>query len=407
MNTDFHFDITTIKDEYERVSFLLGKLCRAYRTFDIADWKEQLWKLTVAASSDTHEYNTGEQIDFNTIVSGLKGLVEEAWAAMQVKERFSFQHEFLSMPWKVNPYAIKIEKFNDTKRYYTSYLREHSGKITVLSRSEINDFFLVFEGFFRQLDVISWLKLLDTWLKFAETDSSIICSGFDYAPLETYLQLLRLIEACYLADEFGFSSGYYPPNNYLFDRDYMMQELYSETYDGYNPFLQLTWIFCDYSLPELKKAFHHWMDCAKNKEKIYSSNEPAQLLSLHSDVVKLLEIGWLLIYTEEMPQHWLNPETFDPDNEYSQIHIQEEECVTVSDKEKYSPNKALKKYYKKHSWYHYQRMNLNDALHYALQSKTEYYDVDIFIDLEKSISKLIEILYLINQEFHSGLKNEN
>ena len=143
MNTDFHFDINTVDDEYERVSFLLGKLSRAYCTFDIADWKEQLWKLTVAVSSDTQGCDNGEMIDFSSIVSGLKSLIEESWAAMQVKERFNFQHEYLSIPWEANPYAIETEKFNDYQRYHTSHLREHSGKIIVLSRSEISDFFLV------------------------------------------------------------------------------------------------------------------------------------------------------------------------------------------------------------------------------------------------------------------------
>lgn len=357
-----------------------------------------LWELKVAVSSNTYEHDNGKQVDYSQTISGLKELVEEAWTALKLKQKINFQHEYLAMAWKANPYGIKDKKL---RQHHTSHLLNHSGKVTVLGRNEVSDFFLVFEDFFQQLDIINWLKLLDYWLEFAEKEPSIVESGHDYLPMETYMQLLRLIEACYLADDFGFCQGYYPPNSNLFYVDYTMQELYSETYDGYNPFLQLSWIFNEYSLTALKEAFCYWMDCAKNKEKVYALNEPAQLVLLHSDVVKLLEIGWLLLYTEEMPEHWLDPKLFTSDSEFSQIHIQEEEYSELSNKEKRKPKKALINYYSKHSWYHYQRMVLNDALYYALQSKTEHHNVHVFIELEKSINKLIEILYLINQKFHT------
>lgn len=183
-----------------------------------------------------------------------------------------------------------------------------------------------------------------------------------------------------------------------------MLKLYSETYDGFNPYLQLSWIFTEYSLPEMKDDFLHWMDCAKTKEKIYTQDEPATLISLSSNVIKLLEIGWLILYTPEMPKHWLHPATFDPDQDKDiQVNIQEELLSFLSKKEQHMPDKSLRKFYKKHSWYHYQRMCLNEALYYALHTKSEYYNVRIFDELEQTMCKLMEILYLINRRFHLGL----
>lgn len=402
MNTDFHFKLSCMEEEEDQLGLLLGELRGAYRAYTFHEWSSELWKMTLAASADMYNENTENQPeqDFRDFVSKLKELVKAAWNALQLKKRSDFKHEYLGMVWKANPYAIVEEKLHDVDRYRTSYLRGHNGKITSLTQDEVRDFFLVFESFFQQLDIIAWLKLLDIWLDYSKSKSSIVSDGYDYAPLETHRQLLRLVEGCYLADDFGFCPTYYPPNNHFFYRDYTMLELYSETYDGYNPFLQLRWIFTEYSLLELREAFLHWMDCAKNKEKIYTQNEPATLILLCSNMCKLLEIGWLILHTQEMPQHWLHPKTFDPDGENSQVNIQEESCVYLNKKEQLNLEKALRKFYKKHSWYHYQRMKLNDALYHALYTKEKYYQIEIFNKLEKSMGKLMEILYLVNREFH-------
>lgn len=407
MNTHFHFDFTTIEEEENRLDYLVGDLRHKYSKFNLSTWKEQLQELFNAVISDTHDGKENADEGFGYFIVQLKELVEAAWTCEQMRKRFDYKHEYLSIPWKINPLGLPLNKLSEGNRFLTSHLQMHDGKISVLSRREVGNFFLVFDRFFQKLDVVNWGKLLDLWHKFGESGSSIVCDGYDYEPQETYLQLQRLIEACCLAESFGFCPSYYPPNSHLFYRDNVMLELYSETYDGYNPYLQLSWIFTEYSLPKMREDFLQWMDCAKNKEKIYKQDEPATLMSLCSDVIKLLEIGWLILYTPEMPEHWLHPNTFGSDNDQSAVNTQEESLSFLSKKEQRNPGKALRKFYKKNSWYHYQRMSLNDALYYALHTKAEYYNVEIFAKLEQTISKLMETLYLVNQQFHVGLEEQS
>lgn len=405
MNTDFHINFATIEEE-DQLDYLLGTLRSRYCELSLSSWKSQLEKLLYAATSDTYSAKEKTNADFGQFIAQLKELVEAAWTCEQQRKRSDYKHEYLLIPWKNNPLGLSLNKFNEQDLHLTSYLRMHDGKITILSQEEAGNFFLVFDRFFQELDVVSWRKLLDLWHRFAESHSSIVSGGYDYEPQETHRQLLRLLEACYLADRFGFCPTYYPPNSHLFHRDNMMLELYSETCDGYNPYLQLTWIFTAYSLPELMGGFLHWMDCAKNKEKIYTREEPATLILLCSDVIKLLEIGWLILYTMEMPEHWLDPKTFDDNVGHSLVNTKEESLSFLCETEQLNPGKALRKFYKNNRWYHYQRMNLNDALYYALHTKAEYHDVKIFAELEQKIGKLMEILYLVNRQFHIGLQEK-
>lgn len=403
MNTEFHFDFTEIYDEDDRMDVLLGDLRNVYCRFTHDEWREQLWKVTVAVSSSTQQPAEG----LGQFIDNLKELIEAAWSALQLRTRTNYKHEYLSMPWTENPYAIEEEKLSDYHKHLTSHLQYHKGKVTMLSRKEVGDFFLVFDDFFQQLDVISWPKLLDAWLDFANSESAITDSGYDYTPLDTYHHLLRLIEACHLVENFGIVRQFYPPNKHLFLVDNHMLELYAETYDSCNPFLQLSWIFIEDTLPEIRNSLAHWMHCAKNKDKIYDQDEPATLILFHSDMCKLLEIGWLILYTREMPTFWLDPKKFDPDGNQTLINLSEEKCLFLTKKEQRFPKKALRKFYKKHSWFHYQRIKLKDALYYALHTKATYHNIEAFNELEESMGKLMEILYLINREFHLSLEIKN
>lgn len=404
MNTDFNFDFTTSGDENDHLDYLLDALIRKYNRYSLHEWKVGLSRMKQAVVTDSYESRETNCNYFNEWVPAVKEIIEEAWLVLEKRRYTRFEHEYIGMRWENNPYAFKTDDIRESNLFRTSYLRAHQEKITVLSEEETRNFFLVLEDFFQQLDVVSWLRLMDKWLEFSLLPDSISASGYDSTPLETYHQVMKLIEACYLMEDFRFAPGFYPPNIHLFTIDNMMLELYSETYDGYNPYLLLSYVFERYSLSGLKNDFSYWMKCAKNKDEIYAKDEPEELLALHSNIVQLLEIGWLILYTQEMPKHWLNPETFSSDFDVNQVNIEEEVYTHLKGKERKNPGKALRKFYKKHNWYHYQRMTLEDALYLALQTKRAHYSDDILPRLEDEINKLMEILYALNRELYTNVE---
>src|SRR5690606_25357233 len=363
VNTYFHYDFTTIEDEAHQLDFLLGGLKETYEKFDSYGWRQQLWKLTIAVTSVSNSREVDVETDFGFFVSALKQLIEEAWMVLETRNDVGFQHQYLSLNWVRNPYTSRMSLLDRENRYRISYFSRHAGQVTVLSLAESRNFFLVFEDFFQQLDVIRWMKLLDVWFEFATRDETIVSGGYDYSPLETYGQLLRLVEACYLVDNFRAEPSFYPPNEHLFDRDHVMLELDVETDDCYNPFMQLSRLFIESTLPEMRNSLAHWMDFAKHQEKLYAQNEPATLILLHSNMCKLLEIGWLISHTEEMPAYWLDRGKFDPDGNQGLINVAEEDCLFLSSKEKQSPKIALKSFYTKNLWFHDLRVDLKDALY--------------------------------------------
>lgn len=407
MKTDFNFTPDFFEFEEDQHDYLFGNLRDLYCRYSIDKWKGKLEKLTNLVTN--REYATKlNKDDVTPFISEIKNIIEEVWFVLLKRDRMEYEHEYLGIEWKSNPYALKKSNIHETDKYRTSFKRVFKGKVTLLSSREVRDFFLVFEDFFKQLDVMSWLRLLDKWNIYASSgDGGITEEGYDYTPHETCRQLQRLMEACYLMDNFAMAPRFYPPNSHLFDIDYMILECYSETYNGYNPFLLLASLFTIYDLPELKKEFSYWMHCAKNKEEIYTENEPASLLWLHSNIVELYEIAWLILYTPKMPEHFLNPAKMDDDFDIREVNFKIETYSYLSTEEQNNPKKALRDFYKKKSGFHFQRMTLKDALYHALQTKYDYYSIERFEELELNTNRIMEILYALNREFiNSGCKEK-
>ncbi|QIH32494.1 hypothetical protein [Sphingobacterium sp. DR205] len=398
MNTDFNFIPESFEDEEDKMDYLFGHLRWLYGQHSLVEWKKKIEELVQVISNNYCEAHLVEK-DFSPFVSEIKKIIEEAWCVLQKSNRMEFKHEYLGIEWKPNPYALKKKNISEHHQYRTSFKRQFQNKITLINEYECRDFFLVFDDFFNQLDVINWLKLMDKWAEFSLGGKGLISECYDYTPHQTSHHLQRLFEACYLMDDFVFCPGFYPPNSQLFHIDYMMLNCYSETYDGYNPFLLLAYLFTGYELSELKNSFSYWMYCAKNQTEIYSKDEPGTLLGLYKSIGELLEIGWLILHTLDMPEHWLDPARMDSDFDITKVNIKEEVLTFLSREEQRNLRKSLHNFYKANSWFHYQRMTLEDALYYALQTKHQYYNIEHFEKLESNINKLMEILYALNREF--------
>ena len=398
MNTDFNFIPDSFEFEEDQHEYLFNKLRGQYCRHSIYEWKRKLEELTnVIIDCDDGAKLTKN--DMKPFISEIKNIIEEAWCVLVKRDKIGFEHEYLGIEWKSNPYALKKVDVPETHQYRTSFRRVLEDKVTLLSAREVRNFLLVFEDFFKQLDVVNWLRLLDKWNEYSSSGGRIMGDGYDCTPLETARQLQRLMEACHLMDDFVMAPRFYPPNSHLFDTDFMILECYTETYNGYNPFLLLAQLYSRYNLTELKEEFSHWMYCAKNKEEIYNQNEPARLIILHSSIIKLYEIGWLILYTPKMPKHFLKPTKMDEDFDIGEVNFNEEPYSHLNEEEQNDPKNALHGFYSMYNLLRYQRLTLKSALYYALQTKHEYYSIERFEEVELKTNKIMEILYVLNREF--------
>src|SRR5690606_34755843 len=100
--------------------------------YTLNDWREQLWKATVAVSSDTHTLDIKPIKGLDQFIDKLKELTEAVWSSLQLRSRANYKHKYLSMTWSASPYALKGEKLSDSQKHLTSHLRCHNGDVCIL-----------------------------------------------------------------------------------------------------------------------------------------------------------------------------------------------------------------------------------------------------------------------------------
>src|SRR5690606_29098926 len=125
------------------------------------------------------------------------------------KKRLKFKDDWIDIKWLPNPYrCLKKYRSKDDEKH-NHYLAHFEDSFTKLSREESQDFSMAFKNFFFEMDLSSWLNLIDDWKTCLLSNETLFDWAVDYTPLTTYEQLLKLYEACLIS--YHWASYSYPP----------------------------------------------------------------------------------------------------------------------------------------------------------------------------------------------------
>ena len=174
----------------------------------------------------------------------------------------------------------------------------------MLSQEEAQNFTIAFRNFFTEMDLSSWLNLLDDWRSCLQNDESLFELIVDYTPLKTYEKLRTLHEACIISYYWA-EFSYPPPNRHLIE-DYLSSE-YVNGYRSASPFEMIGDVFYEKNYVDIRQNIldlYPLCPCKKKQLKI-------EVNDLRSTLRWLLETGWLLLQTDYFPEDWLDPDKID------------------------------------------------------------------------------------------------
>lgn len=393
MKNDFTYQPPKNDDEY--VAHLTHEFLLPLRMFGYENIKRELWSLTKNVTAQDYEGDFKAK-DYTKGINTMKDLINGAWIFKDRMRREQFSPPLLNVDWVINPFCQK-EKHQDweyNKRNRPLVLAR--GELQCLSTSEVRNFTSALDDFFSPLSVVEWGSLLDKWYEHTNKSDSIASSGWDDQPLDTYENLLRLVEVAYLVQDLSYCEFIQegaPHNELLFEDNYTIMHLDAGNTGKYNPLEHINWIMHRYNATSLKKEIDDWFDCGIEKDWIWEKGEPGMLVRIYEDVATLLEGGWLLTQGNEVPGFWLDPDTY----EHFELPKLEEKgqlkVCHLTDKQLAKPNRALSKIYRR-TGIGLDRQQLREMLFWALQKEFKSYHP--FSDLKKKLFIIIELLYLIN-----------
>jgi len=351
--------------------------------------KNDLWELAKAVIQGKCEKQ--DEPDFSSLLATLDKLIEGAWQLLEYKNRLPFYQSSLNMLYDKNPYFFKDEDTNRPDICTVDYLIAFEDQFTMLTKEEVRDCFIALGKFFSVIGILDWKWLLKKWTLFINSDTTVFNRGWDYSPLTTYEYLLKLVEALYLVTYWSNAESLPECNEHLFIEEKAIIEMDYKHTRNCNPLQQINWSYEQYNASILKDEVEVWFACSEEKERLWNKDEPAELIKIYTDVVRLLEAGWLLTQSNEIPISWLHSNGLDPKQEENSLehvvrNLTKEQCDNI--------HITLANLYKSTSIGGIRR-ELKDRLWCALQTKEVY---DFSSKIKKVIMPIIEVLYLINLE---------
>ncbi|RQP15628.1 MAG: hypothetical protein EAS52_14480, partial [Parapedobacter sp.] len=218
--------LTNPEDKYETPWFLLkGGIFESFRYDTFESFNEKLWQLVVAITSKRKKDDNEKQRLLETIEK-IVLMIKGCHYFLHHKKRLNFKEDWIDIKWLPNPYRC-LEKYRpreDQKlNHHLAHFRE---PFTKLTSEEAQNFTTAFKNFFAEMDLSSWMNLLDDWKACIESDESLFDWQVDYAPLKTYEKFLALHEACIIGYHWA-EIDYPPPNRHLYE------EFFNTSYESY------------------------------------------------------------------------------------------------------------------------------------------------------------------------------
>lgn len=214
------------ENKYETRWFLIeGGIFESFCYDTFESFRERLWLLLVAMTSKRKKTD-GEKLRLISTWEKMVLMVRGCHYFLHHKKRLGYKEDWIDIKWLPNPYRC-LEKYRpreDQKlNHHLAHFRE---TFTKLTHEEAQNFTIVFESFFAEMDLSSWLNLLDDWKACIESDESLFDWQVDYAPLKTYEKFLALHEACIIGYHWA-ELDYPPPNRHLYT------DFFNTSYESY------------------------------------------------------------------------------------------------------------------------------------------------------------------------------
>jgi len=292
------------EDEWDIRWYLIeGGILESIQYGTYESFKKKLWDILVILTSQNNTEETKKEyiIDhLDNIVLMVKG----CHYFLHHKKRLKYEEDWIDIQWLPNPYRC-LEKYRPSEDEKLNHHVAHFDyNFTQLTREESQNFVIAFENFFSEMDLSSWLNLLDDWKRCINEKESIFESGGEYAPLKTYEQLLKLREACYVAYHWV-AISYPPPNKHLIV-DYLGSD-YINGYQSANPFEMTGEVFYEQSYSNIRQSILYlYPICRCERGTIVLTTRDLRYV-----LRWLLQAGWMFLQIDYFPENWLDPDKID------------------------------------------------------------------------------------------------
>ncbi len=294
--------LTNPEDKYETPWFLLkGGIFESFRYDTFESFNEKLWQLVVAITSKRKKDDNEKQRLLETIEK-IVLMIKGCHYFLHHKKRLNFKEDWIDIKWLPNPYRC-LEKYRpreDQKlNHHLAHFRE---PFTKLTSEEAQNFTTAFKNFFAEMDLSSWMNLLDDWKACIESDESLFDWQVDYAPLKTYEKFLALHEACIIGYHWA-EIDYPPPNRHLYE------EFFNTSYESYrdaSPLELIDTVLYEINYDVLRQdILELYAGCSHQRKGLTMKTD-----DLRFHLRWLLQTGWLLLQTDYFPEDWLDPDSF-------------------------------------------------------------------------------------------------
>ncbi|MBC9798608.1 hypothetical protein [Sinomicrobium weinanense] len=220
------------EDKWDTQWFLLdGGIFESFRYDTFESFNDKLWQLVVALTSNRDRSAEEKQQLVRTLDSVVL-MVKGCHYFLHHKKRLKFKEDWIDIKWCKNPYRCLKKYRSREDQKLNHHLAHFQEPFSMLSREEAQNFTVAFKNFFAEMDLCSWLDLLDDWKSYLQHGESLF-ELMDYAPLKTYEKLRTLYEACIIS--YHWAEINYPPPNHHLIVDYLSSE-YVDGYDSASPF---------------------------------------------------------------------------------------------------------------------------------------------------------------------------
>lgn len=373
------------KDESDIRWFLLnGGIYDAIRQANFESFRKDLWLLLVAMTSREEK---PDKEKLNETIDRMILMVKGCSYFLHHKKRLKYRENWIDIKWYRNPYRCMKKYRSSDDRILNHHSAHFEERFKYLKRKEVQNFTLAFENFFKEIDLSTWLNLLDDWKSCLLQEDSLYEWGADCAPLKTYEKFSALLEACVVSLRWA-TTDYPPPNRHLF-RDFL--GTFYDSYRDANPLEQLRVCFHQSSHKELEEII----------KKLYNGN---RLVNCHTtksgeDIRYLLrwliQTGWLLLQTDYFPEDWLKPNSF----YYLRCPIPETEVdgwnpPNITNKEAINLRKTLSKLY--------YNLDIREEI-YLMEDRILYYlegkgieSTDESLKSQDRLLKILDVLALVS-----------